>query len=189
MDYYLLCGLGNIGNSYKLNRHNVGFLAIEYLLNKFFKDGLITNNTWKSKFNGAFKECLINDKKILFFKSMSYMNLSGERILRVFNFFNIKTHNLYIFHDDLDINFGKIRLKLGGSSGGHKGIDNIDYHINDRNYWRIRIGIGRPLYKNMINSYVLSNFNSEEIQSLERIFIFISNELSDFIKYNKEIKF
>tara|TARA_Y100001970_G_scaffold293507_1_gene440825 strand:- start:3142 stop:3702 length:561 start_codon:yes stop_codon:yes gene_type:complete len=150
-----LVGLGNPGKQYKNNRHNIGYLVIDEII----KTHDIDNQ--KSKFNGKFFKSSVGRKSIILFKSNNYMNECGQSISQVIKFFKIKNEDLFVFHDDLDLEVGKIRIKNGGSSAGHNGLKSIDAHIG-KNYNRIRIGIGHPGEKRLVEKYVLSNFKKEE---------------------------
>tara|TARA_B100000945_G_scaffold146445_1_gene117250 strand:+ start:257 stop:817 length:561 start_codon:yes stop_codon:yes gene_type:complete len=150
-----LVGLGNPGKQYKNNRHNIGYLAIDEIIKTHDID------SQKSKFNGKFFKSNVGRKNIILFKSNNYMNECGHSISQVIKFFKIKNEDLFVFHDDLDLEVGKIRIKNGGSSAGHNGLKSIDAHIG-KNYNRIRIGIGHPGEKRLVEKYVLSNFKKEE---------------------------
>ncbi len=153
----LVVGLGNPTPAYKNNRHNIGFMAIDYLL-----DSLNPTKINKSTFNGE----LFKSSKTLFLKPMTYMNNSGESVLKVVNYYDIE--DIIVVHDDLEIPFGSIRLKKGGGNGGHNGLRSIDAHIG-KDYERVRIGISKPIYKEDISNYVLSDFTKVEQLCLPKI--------------------
>ena len=157
-----LVGLGNPGKQYKLNRHNIGYLTIDEIIK------LLDINNQKNKFNGKFFKSNVGRKNIILFKSNDYMNECGHSISQIANFFKIKNEDLFVFHDDLDLEVGKIRIKNGGSSAGHNGLKSIDEHIG-KSYNRIRIGIGHPGEKRLVEKYVLSDFKKEEWSSLSLI--------------------
>jgi PTH1 family peptidyl-tRNA hydrolase len=115
MEKKLIVGLGNPGEKYKLNRHNVGFMAVDYLINEL--------NANKA---GNFKGELFKTKDFLFLKPSTFMNLSGESVVLVKNFYKIDNENIIVIHDDLDLKLGALRFKRGGSSGGHNGLIKID---------------------------------------------------------------
>ena len=153
----LIVGLGNPEEKYKNNRHNIGFMVVDYLI-----DHLSAKDITKNSFYGnTFKK----DDYILL-KPTTYMNLSGKSVLAVKNFF--KADNIIVIHDDLDLNFGAIRFKLGGGSGGHNGLKSIDSLVGN-SYLRARLGIGKPEFKSMVADYVLSDFSSEEMAKLPDI--------------------
>lgn len=156
---YLFVGLGNPGNQYLLNRHNFGFMAADALRQHYnFPD-------YKEKFRGVVSQGQINDKACLLLKPATYMNLSGQSVQSAMSFYKITIENVYVFHDDLDITPFKIKIKKGGSSGGHNGLKSIDQQCG-KEYWRIRLGIGHPGDKNLVSPYVLSNFNQDEMKVL-----------------------
>jgi len=166
-----LVGLGNPGKHYKHNRHNIGYLTIDEIVKTLNID------SQKNKFNGKFFKSSISRKKIILFKSNDYMNECGHSISQVVNFFKIKNEDIYVFHDELDLEFGKIRIKNGGSSAGHNGLKSINEHIG-KNYNRIRIGIGHPGERRLVEKYVLSDFRKEESTSLSLIKQNISQNIS-----------
>ncbi|HHD77314.1 MAG TPA: aminoacyl-tRNA hydrolase [Campylobacteraceae bacterium] len=153
----LIVGLGNPTDKYKKNRHNVGFMVIDKLL-----DDLSPQNITKSTFKGA----LYKHRDILLLKPMTYMNLSGESVLAVTRYY--KTSHLIVIHDELDIALGRIKLKHGGSSGGHNGLKSIDA-LAGNDYDRIRIGISRPPAGKDVISHVLSDFRQEEWLCVEKV--------------------
>ena len=152
---FLFIGLGNKGSKYQNNRHNTGFLFVDYLVKKY---GLLkTSNKLKC---ALYKGSILNND-ILLSKPETMMNLSGESVRLVKNFYKIKQENIFVFHDELDLNIGKIKFKLGGGSAGHNGIKNIDKHIGNE-YYRIRIGVSSKETYSQINNFVLSDFKTEE---------------------------
>jgi len=156
---YLIAGLGNPGDKYKFNRHNIGFLVI----NEITKN-LQTSNITKQNFNAEVKKNFSN----IYAKPQTYMNDSGASIVNIVEYYNIENSNVIIVHDDLDLPFGTVKFKLGGGDGGHNGLRSIDNHIG-KDYIRVRIGIGKPEHKSDVANYVLSNFKKEELKALEDI--------------------
>ena len=173
-----LIGLGNPGTKHKNNRHNVGYLFIDQLLQDH--DDVMR----EKKFDGELASFLIGKKKIYTFKSNDYMNECGNSIATFLNFFKIKSNLTYIIHDDLDITLGKIKIKLGGSSAGHNGLKSIDSTIG-KNYNRIRIGINHPGNKEMVNKHVLSNFKKQELITVNEICEQISTNLGMLMHRDK----
>ncbi len=159
----LLVGLGNPGTEYEKNRHNIGFMVIDKLI-----DDLKAVNITKSSFKGA----LYKTPHFLLLKPFTYMNLSGESVQAVKNYFKID--DVVVFHDELDIPFGSIRIKNGGSSGGHNGLKSLDTHIGN-DYDRVRLGIGRPPRKEDVTKHVLGNFSKEQLPCLEKIIMIASD--------------
>lgn len=156
---FLIVGLGNPGPKYKNNRHNIGFMVVDYLINS-----LNPTPINKKEFKGE----LYKSKDILLLKPSTYMNLSGESVFAVKNFYKIKNSNIIVIHDDLDLPFGAVRFKIGGSSGGHNGLKSIDKFIGN-DYIRVRVGIGRPKEKSLVVNYVLSDFSQEEKKYLNEL--------------------
>lgn len=185
----LIVGLGNYGAQYLRNRHNAGFIMTDIIAKTVAR-----NNTPKVKFGGqiitikkdeitcdAFKIIDIWDKismldQILLFKPHTYMNLSGHAIHELIKFYKIPIPNVLVIHDDLDIQLGKIKIKLGGSSGGHNGVRSIDTCIGN-GYVRMRIGIGRPVCKGLVHDYVLGNFKDSEYDVIQKLGALIANNL------------
>ena len=158
----LLVGLGNPTPDSENNRHNVGFKIIDKINKKF---GL---SKQKPKFKGLLTTGNIGNKKVYAIKPLTFMNNSGICIRELIEYFKIDAEDVIVFHDDLDLEFGKIKAKFGGSSAGHNGISSIDKFIG-KDYSRVRIGIGKP--KGSINTadYVLQNFDEEETLGIQKI--------------------
>lgn len=170
----LFVGLGNPGKSYESNRHNVGFMLIDSLSKEFS-----CKDVSKKDFQGE----LLKTKDIYFLKPHTYMNLSGESVLAVMNFFKLEKEDLFVIHDDLDLNTGTLRYKIGGSSGGHNGLKSIDSKIGNE-YKRARIGIGRPERKSEVSSYVLSDFGDEEKEMMDASICFLKDAILRYIDSN-----
>ena len=158
----LFVGLGNPTPDSENNRHNVGFKIIDSINRKF------NLSKQKPKFKGLLTTGNIENKKVYAIKPLTFMNNSGICIRELIEYFKIDAENVIVFHDDLDVEFGKIKAKFGGSNAGHNGIASIDKFIG-KDYSRVRIGIGKP--KNNIETadYVLQNFDEEEIIKIEKI--------------------
>ena len=131
----LIVGLGNPGKEYAKTRHNMGFLVLDSIQQK------LNLGEWKSKFNGLFINTIINGEKVIFLKPQNYINLSGDVLIRFVRFFDIKTEDILIISDDLDLPLGIIKLKEKGTSGGHNGLKNIEKQLGTIEYKRIKIGI------------------------------------------------
>jgi len=156
---YLIAGLGNPGDKYTKTRHNIGFLVIDE----------ITKNLSTTNINNQnFKSITSKSASCIYSKPQTFMNLSGESILNIVEYYNIPNENVIIVHDDLDLAFGTVKFKLGGGHGGHNGLRSIDSHIG-KDYIRVRIGIGKPAVKGDVANYVLSNFSKEEFEILEDV--------------------
>ena len=153
---YLICGLGNPGNDYVNTRHNIGFQLIDKLSN-FYNFSLFKKDNKKKIFKG-----LIENNTCLLMKPLNFMNLSGQPIQEIMNFYKVEKKKIFIIHDDLDLNLGKVKIKFGGGNGGHNGLSSIDEMIGS-NYYRLRIGIDHPGIKQQVSNYVLNKFTNEEM--------------------------
>ena len=171
----LIIGLGNPGSQYDSTRHNAGFIAID----KFAEDNDITFNL-EPKFKGAIGVKVFNGEKVLLLKPMTYMNLSGEAVIAVMNFYKIDVDDIIVISDDLDSPLGRIRLRDHGSSGGHNGHKNIVNHIHTENYKRIKIGIGRDEHIPVVD-WVLKKLNEEELAVLNQSAEVVSKALTEFV--------
>ena len=158
----LIVGLGNPTPNSQNNRHNIGFKIVDAINQKF------NLSKQKPKFKGLLTTGNIGEKKIYAIKPLTFMNSSGICIRELLEYFKIDAENVIVFHDDLDLDLGKIKAKFGGSSAGHNGIESIDKFIG-KDYSRVRIGIGKPDNKISISDYVLNDFNEEETEHLEKI--------------------
>lgn len=167
---HLFVGLGNPGREYTKNRHNVGFMCIDEILSSY---GFPSE---KSKFSSLFTEGSIDRVKVILLKPLAYMNRSGRPVAEAMRFYKIPAEHIFVFHDDLDLPPGKIRVKQGGGHGGHNGLRDLDAHLG-KDYWRVRIGIGRPLHKGAVSSYVLSDFSKEDHTWLDPLLPAIADEV------------
>ncbi len=159
---FLFVGLGNPTPNSENNRHNIGFKIIDAINSKF------KLSKQKPKFKGLLTTGNINEIKVYAIKPLTFMNNSGICIRELIEYFKIEAENIIVFHDDLDIDFGKIKTKFGGSSAGHNGIESIDKFIG-KDYSRVRIGIGKPNDKIAVSDYVLKDFDDDEKQQLETL--------------------
>ena len=159
---FLFVGLGNPTPNSENNRHNIGFKIIDAINLKF------KLSKQKPKFKGLLTTGNINEKKVYAIKPLTFMNNSGICIRELIEYFKIEAENIIVFHDDLDIDFGKIKTKFGGSSAGHNGIESIDKFIG-KDYSRVRLGIGKPNDKIAVSDYVLKDFDDDEKQQLETL--------------------
>ena len=158
----LFVGLGNPTPNSQNNRHNIGFKVVDAINKKF---GL---SKQKPKFKGLLTTGNIGEKKIYVIKPLTFMNNSGICIRELLEYFKIEAEDVIVFHDDLDVEFGKIKVKFGGSSAGHNGIASIDKFIG-KDYSRVRIGIGKPDNRVSVSDYVLNDFTEDEQKHLEKI--------------------
>ncbi|MEN5386368.1 aminoacyl-tRNA hydrolase [Aliarcobacter skirrowii] len=153
---HLIVGLGNIGEKYQNTRHNIGFLVVD-----FMTKNLNTTNINNPNFQSNLQKSGYN----LFSKPNTYMNNSGVAIRAIMDYYKIDLENVIIIHDDLDLPFGVVRYKIGGSHGGHNGLKSLDSHIG-QDYIRVRVGIGKPKDKAEVVNYVLNDFSKVELEIL-----------------------
>lgn len=158
----LFVGLGNPTPDSENNRHNVGFKIIDAINKKF------ALSKQKPKFKGLLTTGNVDNEKVYAIKPLTFMNNSGICIRELIEYFKIDAEDVIVFHDDLDIEFGKIKAKFGGSSAGHNGIESIDKFIG-KDYSRVRIGIGKPKDNIEVADYVLKDFDEDEMLQLEKI--------------------
>lgn len=152
----LLVGLGNPGRSHVKNRHNVGYMAIDAIAT-FHNMAL-----YKKAFKSSLAEGQIDGVKVLLLKPETYMNRSGEAVSAVANFYKISQSKITVFYDDIDLTCGKLKIKMGGGTAGHNGLENIISYLGAE-FRRVRIGIGHPGHKDLVQNYVLSNFTKAEL--------------------------
>ncbi|MEN4052859.1 MULTISPECIES: aminoacyl-tRNA hydrolase [Sulfurimonas] len=171
----LIVGLGNPGSDYEKTRHNIGFMVIDELCARHNASKLSS-----SSFQGElykFQNSSVSLENHFLLKPLTYMNLSGDSVVKVKNFY--KLEDVVVIHDDLDLPFGALRFKKGGGHGGHNGLKSIDSKIG-REYIRVRMGIGKPTHKGEVASYVLSEFCDENKKCLDK-FIKSAADAVDFL--------
>jgi PTH1 family peptidyl-tRNA hydrolase len=159
----LIVGLGNPGTRYRFTRHNVGFLVIDHLADK------LDISLGQKKFDAFYGKGKIGATPVMLAKPQTFMNLSGYAVQRLLDYFNVEVKDLIVVHDDLDLPFQSIRLKSGGGHGGHKGLMSIIEQNGTGDFSRIRLGIGKPAHKGLVDSYVLELFSREEMEHLPNI--------------------
>jgi PTH1 family peptidyl-tRNA hydrolase len=164
----LFVGLGNPGAKYAGNRHNIGFMAVDRIAEDH---GF---GPWKSKFQGQVSEGRLGREKVLLLKPGTYMNLSGQSVGEAMRFYKLTPEDVTVFHDELDLTPGKLRVKRGGGHAGHNGLRSIHQHIGD-NYQRVRLGIGHPGRKELVAHYVLQDFAKADAGWLEDLLHGISD--------------
>lgn len=158
---YLIVGLGNPEEDYSKTRHNMGFNTI----NKIAKEYNIEVN--KKKFDALYGEGFIENEKVILLKPQTYMNLSGKSIVQVVNFYKIPMENVFVIYDDIDIEPGKIKIRKKGSSGSHNGMKSVVAELQTEDFARIRVGIGKPEYKDDMINYVIGAIQEEERNILD----------------------
>ncbi|MEQ8367686.1 MAG: aminoacyl-tRNA hydrolase [Roseicyclus sp.] len=148
---HLWVGLGNPGSKYAMNRHNIGWMALDRIAEEH---GF---GPWRSKFQGSLSEGNLGGEKIMLLKPETFMNLSGQSVGEAMRFYKLTSDDVTVFHDELDLAPGKLRVKSGGGHAGHNGLRSMHQHIGDA-YHRVRLGIGHPGHKDRVAGYVLSDF-------------------------------
>ena len=157
----LVAGLGNPGDKYSNTRHNIGFMVVDALASR---QGIRVDKNKKRSLTG---NTIITGEKVLIAKPQTFMNLTGEALGPLFSFLDIEIEDVIVVHDDLDLDFGRIKIKAGGGHGGHNGIRSIIPHIGGKDFIRVRVGIGKPPKGWDISNYVLNQFSSEEKKDLD----------------------
>ena len=160
---FLIVGLGNPGKEYELTRHNIGFMVLDNLAEKA---GIEIS---KSAHKGILGKGDYLGNTVYLFKPLTFMNKSGEALKEVKNFYKIPANQIIVVHDELDLPLGDIRSKFGGGTAGHNGLKSIIENTGDKDFHRIRIGIGKPEYKSQVVDHVLSTFSEDEFKDLDNI--------------------
>ena len=178
---YLLVGLGNPGKKYCCNRHNIGYIVIDYIAKNY------ELSSFKKKAKSSFSLGLIESYKVILLKPTTYMNLSGESVLEIKSFFNIDIDNIFVFHDEIDLKLGEIKVKKGGGHNGHNGLKSIDNLIGT-SYHRIRMGVDRPVVdrienkRDIVSKWVLTDFTEIEKENIiQNNLSFVSKNLVNLI--------
>jgi len=177
---WLFVGLGNPGQKYAKNRHNVGFMVMDELCSEY-----------RAKFKGAYGDVRLGGEKVGVLKPGTYMNESGQSVRAAVDFFKIAPDRVIVFHDELDLKAGEVRVKCGGGNAGHNGLKSIQAHLGSADFWRVRIGIGHPGDRNLVSNYVLSDFAKVEEPMFEDV-VYRLAKYADVIitdgpeKYGKE---
>lgn len=175
MSLKLIVGLGNPEQRYLTTRHNVGFWVLDSLAEKLSK-----NFSQQKKYESELFEYEFDSKLFHMMKPLSYINNSGIPIRKFIKNKNIEVENILIIYDDLDLDVGKIRLKQGGGSGGHNGLNSIIEQIGSKNFWRLRIGIGKPDDKNKVIDYVLGKPSLDDKNLIHQSIEVMLSEIDDF---------
>jgi PTH1 family peptidyl-tRNA hydrolase len=155
----LIVALGNPGREYEETRHNVGWKVFDHL--SFQKD-----LNWKEKFKGLFSLTNVKDEQVIFLKPQTYMNLSGESVRPAMDFYKVPIENILVIHDEIDLPFGTIHLKMGGGLAGNNGLKSLAQHLPNQNFLRLRMGVGRPKFGE-VSAHVLGQFNQDEKPHLD----------------------
>ena len=177
----LLVGLGNPGGTYARNRHNVGFMAVDRIHDRW------RGGPWRSKFQGQVAEATIDGVRFMFLKPHTYMNESGRAVIDASRFYKVGLADIIVAHDEIDLEPGKFRMKTGGGTGGHNGLKSITAHMRD-GYRRLRIGVGHPGRKEMVPNYVLHDFSRSDDDWLEPMLDAFAEE-APLLAHGEDAKF
>ena len=174
----LIIGLGNFEAKYNFTRHNVGFIAVDLF-------AVLNNQTFKQekKFKAMVSKFKLNEEDVVLAKPLTYMNLSGEAVIALMNFYKLKPEDLLIIYDDISLDLGRVRFRDSGSDGGHNGIKSIISHIKSRDFPRLKIGIG-PQPGIPSEAFVLQNFSQDELIKLKEVLK--KPLIEDYLKYGME---
>ncbi|MEQ8351210.1 MAG: aminoacyl-tRNA hydrolase [Leptospiraceae bacterium] len=175
----MIVGLGNPGNQYSKTRHNAGFLALDR-----FAEDLPLPVSWRTKHDGDMAEAELFSMNLILFKPMTYMNRSGGPLQKAMASSGIKQENIIVLHDEAELAFGDVRLKKDGGHKGHNGLRDIIARLGNGNFFRVRIGVGRP-ERGEIASYLLGNFRPEELESFGSMAEKVNRELENWIRERK----
>lgn len=168
---HLLVGLGNPGSRYAGNRHNIGFMAADEIVRRH---GF---SAWRKRFQGEISEGSFGPEKVLVLKPMTYMNESGRSVGEAMRFFDIDPAQVIVLYDELDLEPGKVRVKFGGGAAGHNGIRSISAHVGPH-FQRVRLGIGHPGDRNMVQPHVLSDFAKADRTWLEPLLAAVAEHIA-----------
>lgn len=166
----LWVGLGNPEPGMALNRHNIGFMAVDTIARSY---GF---QPWRKRFKGLVAEGSIAGEKVLALKPLTYMNASGESVQEAVAFYKLPVDAVTAFHDELDLAPGKMRVKKGGGAAGHNGLRSLDRMLGSQDYWRVRLGIGHPGSKDRVMGYVLGNFTKDDQEWLSDLLAAVADE-------------
>jgi peptidyl-tRNA hydrolase, PTH1 family len=179
---WLVVGLGNPGSSYQGNRHNIGFMAVDALAQKF---GALMP---RKKFSSDYYEVIVGSEKILLLKPQTFMNESGRAVAECARFYKIPAEQIVVFHDELDLPPAKMRLKFGGGAAGHNGLRSMDDWLTTDQYHRVRLGIGHPGSRDRVSGYVLSDFSKDDQEWLQKLMESLAKHFPLFLQ-NQQARF
>lgn len=174
----LIVGLGNPGDDYANTRHNVGFMYLDYI----FGDKFVINK----KFKAMEYITTINDEKVIIIKPLTYMNLSGEAVIKYVNYYKIDPASILVIQDDLDMEVGKVKLLYNHGDGGHNGIKSIISNLNSRSFLRLKIGIAKNKEISTVD-YVVGKFSKAEMSKINDSFKSLDNFIDDYLGMNMDL--
>jgi len=172
---WLLVGLGNPGPRYAGHRHNAGFVALEAIARRW------RAGPWRRKFHGRLAEAVVDGEKVLLLEPETWMNESGRAVAAAARFYKLPPERIVVLHDELDLPPGRVRIKKGGGTAGHRGLESIARQLGSRDFWRVRIGIGHPGHRERVVGWVLSDFTAEERARLEPVLEALAEGLPELL--------
>ncbi len=174
----LVVGLGNPGAGYARNRHNIGFMAADEIVRRH------AFSPWRGKFQAEIADGTVGGEKVIVMKPLTYMNLSGQAVGEAVRFYKILPKDVIVVYDEIELTPGKLRVKQGGGHAGHNGLRSLDQHIG-KDYWRVRLGVGRPATKEQVANYVLHDFAKADEAWLEPLLTSVATHLPLLVKGNE----
>ena len=180
---WLIAGLGNPGPVHRNQRHNIGFMALDRIVQRYWPMG-----SWRMRFRSETQEFSLSGQKVLALKPQTFMNVSGNAVGEAANFYKVPAGSVVVLHDDLDLDSGRVEIKQGGGHGGHNGLKSLDDQIG-QDYWRVRLGIGHPARmlpvpvidreqkQQLVLNHVLGNFHADEAKRVEPVFAALADSL------------
>ena len=172
----LVVGLGNPGKEYVNTRHNIGYSFVDYYLDKKFGDV-----NWTKKFDGKYTQVIVDKEKVVFLKPETFMNLSGNSVRKIVDYFDISIDDILVISDDLDLLVGNFKLRLDGSCGGHNGLRDIESKLGTSEYKRLKIGISNDKSSDT-KDYVLGKFSKDELDTYQDLFSKLCEVIDDYFK-------
>jgi len=180
----LIVGLGNPGSKYQRTRHNAGFLFLDYL------HDVLGASQWQRhrQFHAEFAECYVAGKKIMLIKPQTFMNLSGDAVQAFMHFHKLSAEQLLVVHDEIDLPFGAVKFKKGGGHAGHNGLRDIIAKCGDSAFYRLRLGIGRPI-NGSVADFVLSAYSSDEVLVRDKVFGGVAKKIDELLSGKLNVVF
>jgi len=173
----IVVGLGNPWKKYDKTRHNIGFVALE----KYIQAEGFGYFSYVNKFNAEVLETNIDGEKVMFVKPMTFMNNSGDSIIIITNFYKIEAKNILVVHDEIDFPVEKVKLKFGGGAAGHNGVLSLISRLGSKDFYRLRIGVDRPVLREQVVDYVLWRFSKMDLEKIENIWPVVFDKINTFL--------
>jgi len=171
----LVVGLGNPGLEYAKTRHNIGFAALDMISERY------SFENWKNKLNGHYARGIVGKQKTILLKPQTFMNMSGSCVKSFVDYFKIENNNLFVIYDDIDLELGTLKKKIGGGHAGHNGVRSIYENLKTSNFSKMRVGVGRPEEKEKVTNFVLSKFLPDELIIIQEVLEKVTNDLEKII--------